>query len=341
MKRDTASATIRPSKRWARPLLRWFTRDREDLPWRREPRDPYVVWVSEVMLQQTQVAAVIPYLEQWLKRFPTVERLAGAHPEEVLKLWEGLGYYSRARNLHKAAGIVVRDLGGALPSTVEGLRALPGIGEYSARSIAALAYGIPVLGVDGNIRRVCARLYALPSVGDSEARELLEPVMPPGEAGPFTEALMELGRRVCKPRNPLCGECPARSQCLAWASGDPGAFPIKVPKGKPRAERKTALVRLREGRVGLVKRRERERLGGLWGFPLLERPPRRGKRLEPIVHAYSGVTLTAVPVVVHDGGSVYGTEAETRFVTPGEARKLPLSVLDRRILEALQPLTDY
>jgi len=121
-------------------------RDREDFPWRGSQGDPYVVWVSEVMLQQTQVAAVIPYLERWLKRFPTVKRLARAHPEEVLKLWEGLGYYSRARNLYRAAGIIVRELGGKFPTTVEGLLALPGLGEYSARSMAALAYEIPVLG---------------------------------------------------------------------------------------------------------------------------------------------------------------------------------------------------
>ena len=316
-------------------------RDREDFPWRREPRDPYVVWVSEVMLQQTQVAAVIPYLERWLKRFPTVKRLARAHPEEVLKLWEGLGYYSRARNLYRAAGIIVRELGGEFPATVDGLLALPGLGEYSARSMAALAYEIPVLGVDGNIRRVCARLFALPSVSDREVRERLEPLMPSGEAGPFTESLMELGRRVCKPRNPLCGQCPVRLRCLALASGNPGAFPVAVPKGKPRAERKAALVRLRDGRIGLVKRGEGERLGGLWGFPLLDRLPRKGRRLAPIVHAYSGFTLTAVPVVVRDGGQAFGTAAGERFVTLEEALDLPLSVLDRKVLEAAEPLLEY
>jgi A/G-specific adenine glycosylase len=315
---------------WVRPLLRWFERDREEFPWRREPRDPYVVWVAEVMLQQTQVAAAVPYLERWLRHFPTVARLARADADRVLKAWEGLGYYSRARNLLKAARTIVRDCGGVLPRTVEGLRALPGIGDYSARSIAALAYGTPVLGVDGNIRRVGARLYALPSLGDREARDRLEPLMPAGRAGPFTEALMELGRRVCKPRGPLCGACPVRRWCAALSAGDPQAYPAGAPKARPRRERKAALVRVRGGRVGLVKRGEGERLGGLWGFPLLGRVPRGGKRLDPIIHAYSGFTLTAVPVVVAEGGEAYEGE---RFVTPGEALDLPLSVLDRKVME--------
>ena len=326
---------------WVRPLLRWFQRDREDLPWRREPRDPYIVWISEVMLQQTQVSAVIPYLDRWLRRFPTVRQLAEADSEEVLKSWEGLGYYARARNLHKAARLVQRQMKGRLPTTVGELRALPGIGEYSARSIAALAYGTPVLGVDGNIRRVGARLFVRASISDGEARDLLEPLMPSGEAGPFTEALMELGRRVCKPRGPLCGECPIRRHCGALAAGTPEAFPAKASRSMPRSERKAALVRLRGGRIGLVKRGEGGRLGGLWGFPLVDRFPRKGKRLPPIIQAYSGFTLTAVPVVVREGGDPYGPGHPERFVTPEEARELPLSVLDRKVLEATEPLLDH
>jgi A/G-specific adenine glycosylase len=288
------------------------------------------------MLQQTQVAAVIPYLERWLKRFPSVMRLAAARPDEVMKRWEGLGYYSRARNLHKAARMVVAEFGGALPATVEGLRALPGIGEYSARSIAALAYGTPVLGVDGNIRRVGARLYALPSLPDPEARARLEPLMPPGEAGPFSEALMELGRRVCKPRGPLCGECPVRRWCLGRAGGDPEAYPAASPRLKPKQERKVVLVRIRSGKVGLVRRGEGGRLAGLWGFPLADRAPEGGTRLAPIVHAYSMATLTAVPVLVREEGKGFGGAEEGRFVSPARARALPLSVLDRKVLEAAE-----
>jgi A/G-specific adenine glycosylase len=288
------------------------------------------------MLQQTQVAAVIPYLERWLKRFPSVGPLAAARPDEVMKLWEGLGYYSRARHLHRAARVIVEEFGGVLPATVEGLRSLPGIGEYSARSIAALAYGTPVLGVDGNIRRVGARLCARPALGDREARERLEPLMPAGEAGPFTEALMELGRRVCKPRGPLCGECPVRRWCLGRAGGDPEAYPAAAPRPKPKRERKVVLVRVRSGKIGLVRRGEGGRLAGLWGFPLADRAPEGGTRLAPIVHAYSMATLTAVPVIVAEKGGAWGGGSGERFISPARARALPLSVLDRKVLEAAE-----
>ncbi len=218
----------------ARPLLAWFDRHKRDLPWRRTS-DPYRIWVSEIMLQQTQVDRVIGYYERFIEAFPTVEALANAPLDDVLRLWEGLGYYSRARNLHAAAQTVVREHGGAFPRSYEALRALPGIGEYTAGAVLSIACGVPTPAVDANAIRVLARLFAIEgdaSKGQVRRRitELALQVLPADRPGDFNQALMELGALICIPGRPGCLICPLTDACEARARG----LQERIPEVKSR-----------------------------------------------------------------------------------------------------------
>ena len=259
-------------------LLRWFARHRRDLPWRRSdggPREPYHVWLAEVMLQQTQVGTVVPYYRRWLERFPTLKDLAEAPLDDVLKLWEGLGYYSRARNFHRAAQAVMRDHAGRIPDTVEALLALPGVGRYTAGAIASLAFGRDAPVLDGNVRRVLCRLFALEGgIGRDRARletdlwRLSESLLPKGRAGEFNEALMDLGATVCTPRAPSCSVCPLATSCRAYANGNPEAYPTR--RARPPLPHKsilTAVVCAPDGALLLAQRPAEGLLGGLWEFP--------------------------------------------------------------------------
>ncbi|PJF46906.1 MAG: A/G-specific adenine glycosylase [Chloroflexi bacterium] len=255
-------------------LLRWFERHKRDLPWRREPRDPYHVWLSEVMLQQTQVATVIPYFERWTQRFPTLETLAAAPLDEVLKLWEGLGYYARARNLHAAARIIVHERRGQLPRTVEGLMALPGVGRYTAGAIASLAFGARAPVLDGNVRRVLSRIFGLARPTEAELWTLAESLLPRRRAGAFNEALMDLGATICTPRAPRCSACPLRALCKAYAGGHPEAYPSKPAKQQtPHREATTVVLVDGAGRALLGQRPRHGLLGGLWEFISAPRAP--------------------------------------------------------------------
>ena len=248
-------------------LIRWFHRHQRRLPWRRSPRDPYHVWLSEVMLQQTQVATVIPYFERWIKRFPSLRAFADAPLDDVLKVWEGLGYYSRARNFHRAAQIVMRDFDGQMPRTAAELLQLPGIGRYTAGAIASLAFDEHVPLLDGNVKRVLARVHALSTPSDDELWRLAEVHLPTGRAATFNEALMELGALVCTPRTPKCDACPVNRYCQAFASGDPEAFPTKVPKKiTPHHDVLTAVIVNERGQVLMGQRPRDGLLGGLWEF---------------------------------------------------------------------------
>lgn len=247
-----------------RALLCWFDANKRDLPWRTEPRDPYRVWVSEVMLQQTQARTVIPYFERWMARFPTLQALAEASLDDVLKLWEGLGYYSRARNLHRAARHVLAHHNGVLPQTVEALRALPGVGRYTAGAIASIAFNQPVPVVDGNVRRVLCRLFA--RAEDADVWALAASLVPHERPGAFNEALMELGALICTPRAPRCDVCPLRRLCAARANGNPEAFPApRRTPATPQVHVQTAVI-LANGAVLMGKRPAEGLLGGLWEF---------------------------------------------------------------------------
>ncbi|NQU60466.1 MAG: A/G-specific adenine glycosylase [Rhodospirillales bacterium] len=263
-----------------RRLLRWYDACGRDLPWRvgkGEKADPYRVWLSEIMLQQTTVATVSTYYDKFVARFPTVQALARADLDKVLHTWQGLGYYARARNLHKCAGLVVDDLGGNFPETEEALKKLPGIGDYTAAAIAAIAFQRKATPVDGNIERVTARLHA---VSDSLAQtktkkrlynlaaKLTPTSRPNGRPGDFAQALMDLGATVCTPKKPDCGVCPLKSACRAGTKGDPERYPVKAPK-KPRPLRHGIVFWAVRGDGGVLLRRRPEKglLGGMMEIP--------------------------------------------------------------------------
>ena len=255
---------------FARALLDWYDAGHRDLPWRRT-RDAYRVWVSEIMLQQTRAETVIPYYERFLARYPTVRALAESDEEELLKYWEGLGYYSRARSLHAAARKIVAQHGGELPRSVEGLRALPGIGAYTAGAIASIAFGIPAAAVDGNVERVICRYDAYAqSVGTPAARRMIEErakqLVPADRPGDFANAMMELGATVCTPKNPACLICPVREGCRGFKQGIAQQLPNKPKKKAQRVEKRAVLLVFAENRV-LVVRRTEKLLGGLYVFP--------------------------------------------------------------------------
>jgi A/G-specific adenine glycosylase len=250
-----------------RRLLACYDARARTLPWR-EADDPYRVWISEIMLQQTRVATVIPYYERWLTRFPTLATLADARLDDVLHAWQGLGYYSRARNLHAAARVVRERHGGSLPDDTALLRTLPGVGDYTAGAIASIAYGRRVAAVDGNVRRVLARVLDEPSPATSRLRGIAASLVPPDRPGDFNQALMELGATVCVPRAPRCGECPITRVCRAYARGTQHARPArKRSAAAPAFDIATAAVFDRAGRLLLVRRPARGLLAGLWGLP--------------------------------------------------------------------------
>jgi A/G-specific adenine glycosylase len=258
-------------------LLAWYDRNRRDLPWRARPgerSDPYRVWVSEIMLQQTTVAATIPYYQRFLARFPTVHALAAADVGDALRLWAGLGYYARARNLHACARAVVDRHGGRFPQELEALRALPGIGEYTAAAIAAIAYDACVVPIDGNIERVVARLFAIGEAlprGKPVVRRAAERLAPKARAGDFAQALMDLGATLCTPKSPDCPRCPLRADCAAHRRGDPEAFAVKEAKRQGRLRRGAAFVVLRDDGCVLVRTRPANGLlGGMTEVPTTE-----------------------------------------------------------------------
>jgi len=252
-------------------LLDWYLRSHRELPWRRS-LDPYRVWVSEVMLQQTQVATVIPYYQRFLQRFPDVAALAGAPLDDVLKSWEGLGYYARARNLHAAAREVVDAHGGSVPDDPAAFRALPGVGEYMTAAVQSIAFRAPLAVVDGNVKRVIARLFALRasvdrSTGARAVHEHARSLLDPRDPGAFNQAMMELGALVCRPHNPACNECPVSAWCEARALGTPDEFPVREQRRKVPVHRIAVGVVSDGERVLITRRAESGMLGGLWEFP--------------------------------------------------------------------------
>lgn len=266
-----ASAPDR-SRAIAKALLRWYAENARDLPWRRT-KESYAVWISEIMAQQTRIAALLPYYERFMRRFPSVRILAAADIEDVLKAWEGLGYYSRAHNLHRAAREVVERYGGELPSNPNDLKSLPGIGEYTAGAISSIAFDQRVPAIDGNVLRIFSRMEAsgmnvsLPSTKAALSAYLSE-MFPtaPGEASAFAQATMELGALVCLPGKPLCEDCPVRLLCKAFSLGTQSMFPVKSPKKTQRVLDKTVLIVADETGSILMRRRTERLLHGLWEF---------------------------------------------------------------------------
>jgi A/G-specific adenine glycosylase len=328
-------------------LLTWFARHQRELPWRKTA-DPYAIWISEVMLQQTQVATVIPYYRRFLERFPTVRALAKAQLPDVLGLWKGLGYYSRARNLHRAAQQLAAEHGGALPSTAEALHELPGFGRYTAGAVASIAFGEEAPLVDGNVARVLSRLYAVEGAPGEKAREaklwaLAGELVKGPKPGDLNQALMELGATVCLPKAPLCLLCPVSSECTALKEGRVD----QLPAARFRAPRKALELSLgvcRKGQKVLLARRPDGGLfGGLWELPsapstdaltaLLDAPV--GERLAIVERTLTHRDLTLHLYEVKSRATLKRLEGypECRWVTQGDVEPLGVSAAMQAALE--------
>ncbi len=343
----------------SRALLPWFRKNKRDLPWR-QTRDPYAIWVSEVMLQQTRVETVVDYYRRFLRAFPTAGVLARAPESAVLKAWEGLGYYGRARNLHRAAKLVAEKHGGRVSRDPETFGALPGVGPYIRGAVLSIAFGLPEPVLDGNVKRVLARYYAIAEpLPRAEPRlwELAESVLDRRRPGEFNQALMELGATVCTPRDPECGDCPLHGGCRARARGLQGALPRRVPKRRvPHHEAAVGVV-WRGERILIARRPSEGLLGGLWELPGGKRETgeglarcaareiaeetglrvRVGRKLAAVDHAYTHfkVTLHAFECAV-DGGRARAVGcAETRWVRPAELDRFAFPRANRKLFESI------
>jgi A/G-specific adenine glycosylase len=251
-------------------LLAWYDASARDLPWRRR-HEPYATWISEVMAQQTRIDTVVPYFERWIARFPDVAALAAAPVDDVLRQWEGLGYYSRARNLHAAARVVRDRHAGELPPSYDQLRALPGIGDYTAGAVASIAFGVRAPAVDGNVRRVLARLLDEADPAPARVRQVAAALVPADRPGDFNQAVMELGAMVCTPRSPRCDRCPVAPLCAARAAGTQLDRPARKARAAvPAFDIATAVLCNSDGRVLLVRRPPQGLLADMWSFPGVE-----------------------------------------------------------------------
>lgn len=263
------------SKAFQTDLLTWFDKEKRDLPWRKD-RDAYKVWVSEIMLQQTRVDTVIPYFEKFMRQFPTIEALANADEDEVLKAWEGLGYYSRVRNLHAAVKEVQEKYDGVVPDTPEEISKLKGIGPYTKGAVLSIAYGIPEPAVDGNVMRVLSRIFSIwDDIAKPKTRKIFEEIVrkiiSTEDPSSFNQALMELGALICTPGTPSCLLCPVREHCRGFFEGVQTELPVKSKKKKPKAISLIAAVLVdKEGRVLIHKRPSTGLLANLWEFPNVE-----------------------------------------------------------------------
>lgn len=253
-------------------LITWYDKNKRELPWRGSD-DPYRIWLSEIMLQQTRVDQALPYFERFIEKFPTVEDLADAGQQEVLKAWEGLGYYSRARNLHQAAKTIVGEFGGEIPDSWDAITSLKGVGPYTASAVLSIAYRKPHAVLDGNVIRVLARYFAIEEdVRDSSTRKILQEqadeLLDRDRPGDFNQALMELGALVCTPANPSCEACPVQAGCTAYSTLKAGVLPYKSPSGKkPHHQIGVGICFNENGEVLIARRPEDAMLGGLWEFP--------------------------------------------------------------------------
>ena len=342
-----------------REFLQWYDLNKRDLPWRRT-RDPYAIWVSEVMLQQTQVTTVLPYYAKFLERFPTVAALAAASLPDVLMMWRGLGYYSRARNLHRAAEEIVARFGGVLPGEVASLRSLPSFGRYTTGAVASIAFGIEAPLVDGNVARVFARIFEVEGTPGDKAREATlwghaETLVQGERPGDFNQALMELGAILCRPEEPLCLLCPVRAHCGALEHGR-----VKeLPPAKVRAARKplrlSVAVIEKRGKLLLGRRKETGLFGGLWELPCVEdsgldRSEAFSLELGTVAQAsehalaevkrtltHRDLTLTLFAVALAGVPQVSDVYLEYAWVTPGEAELRGMSTaMQRAFAEALR-----
>ncbi|MCC6146246.1 MAG: A/G-specific adenine glycosylase [Anaerolineaceae bacterium] len=348
-------------------LLQWYAHAARALPWR-ERSDAYSILVSEIMLQQTRVETTIPYFQRWLERFPTLAGLAAAPEQEVLRLWEGLGYYSRARNLHRTARQVVVEYNGVIPSSAAELERLPGVGRYTAAAVASIAFGKDEAALDGNIRRVLARYFNIElSVGSPQAEKvfwgLAREHLPRGRASDYNQALMDLGATVCTPCAPRCEACPLEALCQARILGVQEARPVRRPRATIPHYIVTAAVIRRSGRVLIAQRPSTGLLGGLWEFPGGKQEPGEslvdcmtreireelgaavhvGVALGVYQHAYTHfrITLHAFACTLLEKQEPQALHAsEIRWVAPEELGDFPMGKVDRQISRSLVNRTE-
>lgn len=330
-----------PDKDWPKRLLSWFDANKRDLPWREsKPRNPYHVWVSEIMLQQTRTEAVKPYYESWMARFPTIKDLADADEQDVLHQWQGLGYYSRARNLHKAAREMEEKYGSEMPDTADEVRALPGIGDYTAGAILSIAFGKKEPAVDGNVLRVYARLYGieddvLKTAGRKKIRTLCEETIPE-RAGDFNEALMDLGANVCIPKRPRCSMCPLSSYCLALKEGREEELPVRGKKQPPKEFYAACAICIMDGKVLLHKRPATGMLASMWEFPMVlsEKADTAADELSHFLHVkLEGPVWKYKHVFTHRiwymnaymAENITVPEGEYKYFSPEEYKEIPLA----------------
>ena len=345
-----------------RMLLSWYASHRRRLPWR-ETSDPYAIWVSEVMLQQTRVDTAIAYYLRFMKRFSTVGLLARADIQEVLKLWEGLGYYSRARNLHRAAGIVVARFNGSVPDDPSDFRSLPGVGDYIAAAVLSIAFHRPLPVVDGNVKRVLSRLLEIDApVNRSGSHKIFRKpageLICPKQPAEYNQAIMELGALVCRPKNPACGSCPLADGCRAYQNGRTASYPKRDPSRTVPLRQVAIAVILKKKKMLVVQRQMEGFLGGLWEFPAV--PAGSGsaetagiesklkaetgltvcveRRLTRIRHAYSHFKLTGdVFLCRYSAGRVRLNSARRhRWVSFGTLSDLPLHKANHKFLNVLE-----
>jgi A/G-specific adenine glycosylase len=354
--------------RLRRSLLGWYAKTKRPLPWRKTS-DPYRILVVEVMSQQTQVERVMEYYDRFLKQFPDVHALARASTQRVLKVWEGLGYYTRARNLHRAAQKIVREFGGQVPSGVEDLLTLPGCGPYTAAAVSSIAFNQPVPVLDGNVTRVLCRFFGIwddprKQATQKQLRALAEELMAKNKAREFNEALMELGARVCTPQSPRCDSCCWNFACEARKLPSPTALPVKAQKPKaPHYEIAVGVV-WKDGKVLIAERRAEGLLGGLWEFPGGKREPgeslrrccareieeevgiktRVGRKLTTINHAYSHFRITMHVFECHhlNGNPKPLGCRQVKWVSPHSLNRYPFPAANKRLVEDLQkqPVSD-
>ncbi|MCH8566821.1 MAG: A/G-specific adenine glycosylase [Balneolales bacterium] len=347
---------------FSKPLVNWYQENKRDLPWRRTS-DPYLIWVSEIMLQQTRVDQAIPYYHRFTERFPDIDSLARAERQELLRVWEGLGYYSRARNLQDAAKTVVSKHEAKFPETYDEIIALKGIGPYTAAAISSIAFGLPHAVVDGNVIRVISRFFGIDkdvsqSAVKNEIQEIADELLLRESPSDFNQAMMELGATVCSPKNPKCGECPVQDGCLAFKTLQTDSIPYKAPKKKvPHHHIAVGVCENDKGEILIALRPEDKMLGGLWEFPggkketgetieqtlVREFYEETGLKITPkqkiteIRHAYSHfkITLHAWICNVDEGILKPKASKEIRWIHPSELHTYPFPKANRKLTELL------
>ncbi|MDR3289060.1 MAG: A/G-specific adenine glycosylase [Peptococcaceae bacterium] len=345
-------------------LCQWYWQNRRELPWRKN-RDPYGIWISEIMLQQTRVDTVIEYYRNFLGRFPDIFTLAQAEEEEVLGVWQGLGYYPRARNLYRTAQIIAKKYGGVFPDTFKVVSSLPGIGEYTAGAIVSIAYNQAHPAVDGNVLRVVSRWEGIEEdIGKDKMKKRIGAItlsmMPEGQAGDFNQALMELGAMVCVPAHPLCGQCPLQSSCKAFAAGKQEELPLKTRKEKrPDLLEYWVAVIQRDGLLLMEHRQNETLLGKMWGLPMVkvDSPPdgargkdalspiqlfqeqydftlRDGRKLGRVRHIFTH-QIWEMEVMEFDLLNTVSLAQGWRWVAKSEMKELPIPIAFQKILRLL------